>query len=316
MTALPSKANITGSVTEGVCKTALDQLIDSLTGTLGADGTLITANQTLGTAFNGVVAKAGDYTTLAGDRGRVMNVDASGGARTITLLDAATAGDGHVIVVRKSDASENTVTVSGAVLRRTGDFVVCVSTGAAWVTMVSANDDLVPVEVADLTNGGANDLSDYAFSHALLPGYKYVVDVRRASSTNANFFVYLQVRNAAGTWRETTGNYVAAAGYTANAGFSNANSIGATLFSGAGFSGAASASTLSGKFEVLDAGNASVLTEMICSSHLASSAGSVRGYSSANVVVAAEAHDRLRLAVTPGTFDGGKAFLWRIKEPA
>lgn len=124
-----------GSVTEGGLKTGLEAMIDYLTGLMGADGALITANQTLGTALSGVVAKSGDYTTLAGDRGREINVDASGGNRTITLLDAATAGDGHVIVVRKSDASSGTVTASGVVLRRQGEAVLCVSNGAAWTTI-------------------------------------------------------------------------------------------------------------------------------------------------------------------------------------
>ena len=49
MTALPPKANLTGSaVTQGQFKTALDTVNDYLTGLLGTDGTPATARAALG----------------------------------------------------------------------------------------------------------------------------------------------------------------------------------------------------------------------------------------------------------------------------
>lgn len=59
------------------------------------------------------VAKTGAYTTVAGDEGDVILCDASGGAFTVTLLAAATAGDGSSIIIKKTDSSANAVTVDG-----------------------------------------------------------------------------------------------------------------------------------------------------------------------------------------------------------
>jgi microcystin-dependent protein len=58
-----------------------------------------------------VLSKAANYTAVVGDLGKVINVDATGGAVTITLPTAATAGDGGQFYIRKTDASANAVTV-------------------------------------------------------------------------------------------------------------------------------------------------------------------------------------------------------------
>jgi len=58
-------------------------------------------------------AKTGAYTVVETDIGKTILVDATGGAVTITLLAAATAGDGFALTVKKVDASANAVTVDG-----------------------------------------------------------------------------------------------------------------------------------------------------------------------------------------------------------
>ena len=78
--------------------TASIKTIDNVTG----------LQQTLST-----LAKSVDYTVLAADKDKAILVDASGAARTITLLAAATAGDGFVLNVKKTDSSTNTVTIDG-----------------------------------------------------------------------------------------------------------------------------------------------------------------------------------------------------------
>lgn len=64
----------------------------------------------------GVVAKTNadsPYTVLVDDNGRVLDVDASGGAVTINLPAAATAKNGFAVTVKKTDSSTNAVTIDG-----------------------------------------------------------------------------------------------------------------------------------------------------------------------------------------------------------
>lgn len=61
-----------------------------------------------------VKAESANYTVLLTDRGKTIAMDASAGARTVTLLAPATAGNGFTIHVVKSDSSANDVSVAGA----------------------------------------------------------------------------------------------------------------------------------------------------------------------------------------------------------
>lgn len=60
-----------------------------------------------------VVAKTAAYTVTIDDATKIIAVDASSGAVTITLLAAATAGDGFEVSVKKTDSSTNAVTIDG-----------------------------------------------------------------------------------------------------------------------------------------------------------------------------------------------------------
>lgn len=59
------------------------------------------------------VSKTSTYTVLETDRDKTILADSSGGAVTITLLAAATAGDGFRLTVKKTDSSSTAVTVDG-----------------------------------------------------------------------------------------------------------------------------------------------------------------------------------------------------------
>ena len=59
------------------------------------------------------VSKTADYTTVEGDRDKLIKVDATSATVTITLLAAATAGDGFQLAVKKVDSSANAVTIDG-----------------------------------------------------------------------------------------------------------------------------------------------------------------------------------------------------------
>lgn len=60
------------------------------------------------------VVKSSNYQVLETDRDKTFLVDATSGAVTITLIAAATAGDGFTITVKKTDSTSNAVIVDGS----------------------------------------------------------------------------------------------------------------------------------------------------------------------------------------------------------
>lgn len=64
-------------------------------------------------ASGAVIAKTAAYTVAIDDATKVVTVDATAGAVTVTLLPAATAGDGFEVTVKKIDSSVNAVTIDG-----------------------------------------------------------------------------------------------------------------------------------------------------------------------------------------------------------
>ena len=69
------------------------------------------ANLTAANVRRIVDDKSGAYTIVAGDLGKVINVDATAGAVTLTLTAAATMADGFWCYVRKADSSGNAITI-------------------------------------------------------------------------------------------------------------------------------------------------------------------------------------------------------------
>ncbi len=69
------------------------------------------ANMTAANIRRIVDDKSGAYTIVAGDLGKVINVDATAGAVTLTLTAAATMADGFWCYVRKADSSANAITI-------------------------------------------------------------------------------------------------------------------------------------------------------------------------------------------------------------
>lgn len=59
------------------------------------------------------VSKTANYTIVASDKGKMILCDATSGGFTITLLAAATAGNGYKLTVKKTDSSANAITVDG-----------------------------------------------------------------------------------------------------------------------------------------------------------------------------------------------------------
>lgn len=108
-----------------------------------------------------VQAKTTAYTVVATDHNTMLNVDASASAVTVTLLAAATAGDGFRVGVRRANATNNVTidgnaseTVDGSITKALtaqyeSTYLVC--DGTNWVS-VANNKAETAVEAEILPN--------------------------------------------------------------------------------------------------------------------------------------------------------------------
>lgn len=82
---------------------------DNIQGALDTSGFLTTSSTT--TLSQPMVVKTSDYTIVAGDRGKVINANPTGGNITLTMTAATTLGDGFSVKIKHSGTA-NTVTLS------------------------------------------------------------------------------------------------------------------------------------------------------------------------------------------------------------
>jgi hypothetical protein len=119
----------------------------------------------------GYAAKTADYIAVAADFGKLINVDASGANRTVTLPAASAAGAGFKIAIAKSDSSSNTVTIDGnaaetvkgsatLVLRNQYDIAALICDGTNWVvesqligSIIDGASDLDITKAVEITTG-------------------------------------------------------------------------------------------------------------------------------------------------------------------
>lgn len=115
------------------------------------------------------VSKSANYTAVAADRDTLIKVDATSGNITISLLAAATAGNGFMIAIKKTDSSANTVTVAAngsekidgqSSIALSSQYAVMVLTcdGTGWNIANSAAVQSTLFSVNDVTNSGVTDL--------------------------------------------------------------------------------------------------------------------------------------------------------------
>jgi microcystin-dependent protein len=146
-----------------------------------------------------VLSKASNYTAVIGDIGKVINVDATGGAVTITLPTAATAGDGGQLYVRKTDASANAVTIqtvgadtidgsSTATISSQYAAEGIVSNGSIWSTITAVGDV------------GTTRLTDASVTFAKLAAATYDTDGTLAAASATK----LPTQSAVKTYVDTT----------------------------------------------------------------------------------------------------------------
>lgn len=111
--------------------------------TLIDDAGSTTALKTLLSLLHSTTAKTANYSIAATDRGKLVKVDATTGNLVVTLLAAATAGDGFSIAVKKTNASANYVTLDPAgaelidggaehILYEQNDAALIICDGTGW----------------------------------------------------------------------------------------------------------------------------------------------------------------------------------------
>lgn len=141
-TALPASSEFTGAAQdEGDMKAVFTALRDYLAGLFGADGVTVTALATLGAPLSGYAAKSGAYSVVAGDKGKLIN--ATTGTWSLSLLAAATAGDGFTFSVRNGGSGVITLDPNlsesidgGSTLAvNAGESLLIYCDGTAWFTV-------------------------------------------------------------------------------------------------------------------------------------------------------------------------------------
>ena len=119
------------------------------------------------------------YVSTLTDRNKIILCDATGGAFNVTLLSPAVAGDGFAVMVKKSDASANAITVIGTIdgasnfsLAAENDYVILISDGVSNWNVVSKTPE--PLEFASAAEVKAGVISDKAVAPDTIPNARGV----------------------------------------------------------------------------------------------------------------------------------------------
>ena len=135
-----------------------------------------------------VVSKSSAYTTILNDK--VVKCDASGGAFTITVLAAATAGAGRRQAFKKTDLSSNAVTINcgfNIVLSRYGETVEIISDGSNWLKIADLDNYLLTPDVfSDFVVSGLLGTDPGASLAMTIPGGTAYVMGRRIVKSSAD----------------------------------------------------------------------------------------------------------------------------------
>ncbi len=109
------------------------------------------------------VSKTSNYASVEADRDKLIRADATSGTLTVTLIAAATAGDGFMLAVKKIDSSGNAViidanaseTIDGALtlsLSNQNEVAMLISNGTSWNIVNSAAAQSTTIAADNATN--------------------------------------------------------------------------------------------------------------------------------------------------------------------
>ncbi len=194
------------------------------------------------------VAKTSNYPAVAADRDKLILVDATSGTVTITLLAAATAGDGFQIAVKKTDSSGNTVivdansteTIDGnltVTLSNQNEVVVLTSNGSNWYVTNSAAAQSTTFAVDNATNTAVTNVITVQHTTSGTPtagiGTGILFNSESADESPSNWGVLAFVSDDVTAGSEDT--YLLVQNRTAGAALANAykfkrTGVGAALF--------------------------------------------------------------------------------------
>ena len=115
------------------------------------------------------LSKTANYTIVEADRDKLVKCDATSGTITITLLAAATAGDGFQLAIKKTDSGANTVVIDGnssetidgvttLTLSTQYDVAVLTCDGSNWHVVNSAAAQSTSFAADNATNSGVTNL--------------------------------------------------------------------------------------------------------------------------------------------------------------
>lgn len=115
------------------------------------------------------VSKTSSYPVVEADRDKLIRADATSGTLTVTLLAAATAGDGFTIAVKKTDSSGNTViidansseTIDGATtvtLSNQYEVAILMCNGTSWHIVNSAASQSTTFAADNATNSAVTNI--------------------------------------------------------------------------------------------------------------------------------------------------------------
>ena len=217
---------------------------DNLLGALDTSTYLTTASQS--TLSLPVITKSSDYTIVSGDRGKVINVNTTGGDVTLTLDSATTLGDGWNVEIRNTGTANKAIIATAQTLSydgttattrnvAVGETAEIVCDAAAFHISNAIRAPIVPQPQGylTLTSGtpvlasdvsAATSLYYTPFIGELVPiwnGVRFIPTVfsemtLTLSTSNASNSIYdVFVFNDAGTLRLVTGPVWAASGAAA-----------------------------------------------------------------------------------------------------
>lgn len=250
--------------------------------------------------------------------GAVGEVTVDTDKKVAVVHDGATAGGqplGKEIEQRTTAQLASYTGAAGEIGVNTDLWSLVVHDGATAGGVPLARSSDLLVEIADLTNGGANNLTEYALSHTLEDGYRYFLQGRRISSSAGNWLPALQFQTLGGSFRTGASDYYRS-GQTNSGTPSGFNSDAGTeivLYQGATLD---APRYLSFFAEIVDARVAAAPTNVVWDSHAYSVTSATRAYGS-GAVGTAEENDAVRITLG-GTdqFDSGVMLLWRIQDPS
>jgi hypothetical protein len=131
---------------------ALDstQMLSKSQNLSGLASTLV-SKANLCTAFSRVVSQITNFTAQLSDEGTLFQVNCSSGAVLATFPAAATAGEGFMLGLMKTDATANAVTTSPATigLGAAGQVVLFLSNGTVWQPVLTYSPGALQPTVAD-----------------------------------------------------------------------------------------------------------------------------------------------------------------------